>query len=100
MTLIYNECLRTGFFPTNWKTARILPITKPGREDSTDPSKYRPISLIKTAGKVSEKRLIKRIMHHLHQTEFLNQNQYGFTPRKNTTDATMEVRKFIELQLE
>ena len=32
-TAIYNEYLRTGCFPTNWKTARILPITKPDRED-------------------------------------------------------------------
>jgi len=30
ITYIYNECLRTGLFPTNWKTARILPVTKPG----------------------------------------------------------------------
>jgi hypothetical protein len=100
MTAIYNECLRRGCFPTNWKTARILPITKPGREDSTDPSKFRPISLNNTAGKVLEKLLFKRIMHHLHQTEFLNKNQYGFTPQKNTIDAAMEARKFIEPQLE
>jgi hypothetical protein len=32
-TAIYNEYVRTGCFPTNWTTARILPITKPGRED-------------------------------------------------------------------
>jgi len=40
MTAIYNEFIRTGCFPTNRKTARILPITKPGREDSADPSKF------------------------------------------------------------
>ena len=39
-------------------------------------------------------------MHHLHQTEFLNKNQYGITPQTKTTDAAMEVRKFIEPQLE
>ena len=39
MTAIYNEYLRTGCFPTNRKTARILPITKPDREDNTNPSK-------------------------------------------------------------
>jgi retron-type reverse transcriptase len=93
MTAIYNECLRTGCFPTNWKTARILPITKPGRE-------FRPISLINTAGKVLEKLLIKRTMNHLHKTKFLNENQYGFTPQKNTIDAAMEARKFIKPQLE
>jgi len=100
MTVIYNECLRTGCFPAYWKTASILPITKPGREDSTDPSKFRRISLINTAGKVLEKLLIKRIMHHLHKSEFLKENQYGFTPQKNTTDAALETRKFIEPQLE
>jgi len=100
MTAIYNECLKIGCFPTNWKTARILPITKPGREDSIDPTKYRLISLIDTVGKVQEKLLIKRIMHHLHKIEFLNDNQYGFTPQKKTIDAAMEARKFIEPQLQ
>ena len=81
MTAIYNECLRTVCFPTNWKTARIFQITKPGREKSTDPSKFRQICLINTAGKILEKLLIKRILHHLHKTEFLNDNQYGFIPQ-------------------
>jgi hypothetical protein len=47
-----------------------------------------------------EKLLIKRILHYLHKTEFLNENQYGFPPQKNTIDAAMEARKFIEPQLE
>jgi len=40
--------------------------------------------------------LIKRIMHHLYKTDALNRNQFGFTPQKNTVDAAMEVRQFIE----
>jgi len=56
--------------------------------------------LINTGGKVLEKLLIKRIMHHLHKTEFLNDDQYGFTPQKNKIDVAMEARKFKELQLE
>jgi len=100
MNAIYNERLKTGYFPTNWKTARILPLTKLGRENSTDPSKYRPISLINTGGKILEKLLINRIMHHVYKTESLNENQYGFTPQKNTTDVTIEAKKFIEPQLE
>jgi len=43
--------------------------------------------------------LIKIIMHHLYKTEFLGENQYGFTPQKNTIDAAMEARKFKEPQL-
>ena len=55
--------------------------------------------MINTGGKVLEKLLIKRIMHHLHKTEFLNDDQYGFTPQKNKIDVAMEARKFKELQL-
>jgi hypothetical protein len=82
MTAIYNACLRTGCFPKNRKIAKILTIVKPGREKSADTSKYRPISLLNTEGKVLEKLLHKRIMHHLYKTEYLNKNQYGFMPPK------------------
>jgi len=44
--------------------------------------------------------LIKRIQHHLYKTDALNGNQFGFTPQKNTADAAMEVRQFIEPHLE
>jgi hypothetical protein len=42
---MYNGCLR-GVFPKKWKVAKIIPITKPGKEDSYEVSKYRPISLM------------------------------------------------------
>ena len=71
-----------GCFPENWKVAKILPIVKPGRETSTETSKYRPISLLNTEGKILEKLLSKRIMHHMYRTEYLNKNQYGFTPKE------------------
>jgi len=87
-------------FRENRKIAKIPPIIKPGKEYNSDPSKYRPISLLNTEGKVLEKLLIRRIMHYLYKTEFLNNNQYGFTPQKSTVDAAMEVRQFIEPHLE
>ena len=60
---------------------KVLPITKPGKEDPTDPSNYRPMSLINVGGKVLEKLLINRIMHHVYTNDLLN-NQFGFTPKK------------------
>lgn len=100
MTAIYNECLRTGCFPDYWKVAKLLPIVKSGRENSSDTSKYRPISLLNTEGKVLGKLLSKRIMHHLYKTEHLNEHQYGFTLQKITVDAAMEVKQYIEPHLE
>jgi len=52
MTALYNECFRKGCFPEKWKIAKIPPIIKPGKEYNSDWSKYRPISLLKTEGKV------------------------------------------------
>jgi len=97
---MYNDCLKTGHFPAQWKVAKISPITKPGKKYSYDPSKYRPISLINITGKVLEKLLINRIMHHMHKTNFLNYNQFGFLPQKSTVDSAMTVKQFIEHELE
>ena len=69
---------------------------KPGKEDTMDPSKYRPINLINVAGKVLEKLLINRIMHHVCTNDLLNHNQFGFTPKKSRTDAAMAAKKFVE----
>ena len=80
--------------------AKIIPLTKPGKENSKDPSKYRPISLLNIGGKVLEKLLITRINHHLNKNGLLAKSQYGFTPQKSTTDAVMEAKKFTEPELE
>jgi len=65
VTSIYNECLKRGCIAKNWKIAKIIPIANPGKEDSLDPSKCGPISLLNIGGKVLEKLLINRIMHNV-----------------------------------
>jgi len=59
-----------------------VPITKPGKENSMEVTKFRPISLTNMAGKVMEKLLTNRITHFVYRNELLNCNQYGFTPQK------------------
>ena len=36
----------------------------------------------------------------MYKNELLIDSQYGFMPQKCTTDAAMEAKKFIELELE
>ena len=50
ITGLYNECLRKGYFPKQWKHSVIIPIIIPGKEGSTEFSKYRPISLLYVEG--------------------------------------------------
>jgi hypothetical protein len=73
-----------------------MPITKPGKENSTEVSKFRPISSINVAGKVLEKLIINRIMHHIYSNNLMNPNQYRFTPKKKTTDSTLAIKEYIE----
>jgi len=62
---INNQCLRRGTFPRRWKRAKIIPIAKPGKENSMDPLKYRPISLPTIGGQVLEQIHINSIKHHM-----------------------------------
>jgi hypothetical protein len=85
--------------PKNMEDSKKIPITTPGKENSMDPSKYRPISLVNIGGKVLEKILINRINHHMYKNELLTDNHYGFMPQMSTIDAAMEAKKFIEPKL-
>jgi len=73
-----------------------VPIVKPGKEDNTDASKYRPICLLNVADKVLDRLMIDRIMHYVHTGAGLNSNQYGFMPQRGTVDAAMAVKEIIE----
>ena len=81
ITAIYNGCLRKGVFPKRWKRAKLIPIVKPGKEDSEEVTKCGPISLLNMEGKILEKLLRTRINYWAYSTNFLNNNQYGF-PRR------------------
>ena len=100
LTGLYNVCLRKGYFPKQWKHSIIIPIVKPGKEGSTEVTKYRPISLLNIGGKVLEKLLIDRINHHVFSNSLLNGNQYGFLPQKSTIDAALAVKGFIRENLQ
>jgi len=82
LTAMYNSCLNRGIFPKRWKTAKMIPIVKPGKENSDEPSKFRPISLLNVGGKVLEKMLINRINHQIYSHALMSGNQYGFMPHK------------------
>ena len=96
ITAIYNGCLRRGVFPKRWKRAKLVPIVKPGKEDSEEVTKYRPISLLNIQGKIMEKILIARINYWAHSSKFFNANQYGFTPQRSTTDAALKVKNIVD----
>ena len=80
--------------PSEVKKSKTNTNYKPGKENCEDVTKFRPISLLNTGGKVLEKVLINRIIH-IFSHDFMNRNQYGFTPQRSTIDAAMAVKDFV-----
>jgi hypothetical protein len=87
---------KTGLLSEEMEKGKGNTNHKACKEDTTDPSKFRPINLINVGGKVLEKILINRIMHHMFTNNLLNHNQIGFTPKESTTDAAMTVKEFVD----
>jgi hypothetical protein len=77
ITHIFNHLLRLGYFPTNWKRAKVVPIPKPNKP-GTDPNSYRPISLLSTLGKLFERILAARLTSFVNRQHFLPHTQFGF----------------------
>ena len=60
---------------------------------------HHPHQLLNIGGKLLERLMIDRILFHIHSNYLFNDNQYGFTPQRGTTDKAMEVKNFIEESL-
>jgi hypothetical protein len=46
--------------------------------------------------KVLEKVLINRINHYVYLNDYMNNNQYVFSPRRSTIEAAMVLKDFVE----
>ncbi|GBN60070.1 RNA-directed DNA polymerase from mobile element jockey [Araneus ventricosus] len=94
MTEIFNHILKFRHFPNCWKTARVLPILKPGK-DPTHPVSYRPISLLPTVSKIGEKLILNRYLTHATKLRLPMPQQFGFTPQLSTTHQLHRVVEHI-----
>lgn len=87
-------------WPASWKVATVVPIPKPNKPH-TNPTNYRPISLLNTMSKLAEKIILKRILKFNNKNKIIKPHQFGFRPKHNTiqqivriiTDTTAEFNK-------
>ncbi|CAK9799903.1 RNA-directed DNA polymerase from mobile element jockey [Anthophora quadrimaculata] len=90
-TIIFNNCLNYTYFPTAWKTAKIIAIKKKGK-DGSNPSDYRPISLLANISKIFETTINNAIAKHSETNNVIPETQFGFRHKHSTTHA---ITKFI-----
>lgn len=86
---LFNYSLSTGHFPEAWKEANITPIYK--KNDSSDPSNYRPISLLSAVGKVLEKLVHKYVFNFFRDNEIITTLQSGFVPGDSTVNQLLDI---------
>ena len=84
---LFNLSLASGKFPEMWKIASIVPIPKSG--DKSDPSNYRPISLLSIVSKLLEKIVYAILWDHLLEHSPISDRQWGFQRGKSTTTALL-----------
>lgn len=56
----YDTCLKDGNFPSRWKQQRLVLLPK-GKKPPDEPSSYRPLCMLDTAGKILERIIHQRI---------------------------------------
>ena len=81
---LVNLSITKSAFPSHWKTGCITPLYKEG--DRTDPSNYRPISILPTMGKLLEWVIHTQLYSYCASHEVFSNCQSGF--RKGNLTST------------
>ena len=86
LTILINKSLRTTIIPSIWKTAKIIPLLKPGKPPNLG-SSYRPVSLLSPAAKIFEALLLPHVTASIN----LADHQHGFRKGRSTTTALQSI---------
>jgi hypothetical protein len=86
LTKIFNLCMKDSIIPSIWKTAKIIPLLKPGKPSDLGPS-YRPVSLLSPAIKILEALLLP----YVNEAVQLANHQHGFRKGRSTCTALQSI---------
>ena len=98
LSKIFNFSLATGYVPKCWKMKRVSPVHK--GDVKTDPSNFRPISILPIPMKIFEKIVHDQVSTFIKENTFLNDRQSGFRKLFSTTTAVLDVSENILEQLD
>ncbi|GJQ88078.1 hypothetical protein Trydic_g13091 [Trypoxylus dichotomus] len=93
LTYVVNSIIKLQHFPTQWKTAMVIPVLEPNKNHPQS-SSYRPISLLSTLSKITERIILEHINKHLDVNHILPY-QFGFPSEHNTNQQVARLVKDI-----
>ena len=71
------------------KCAKVFPIFKGGNK--SDPSNYRPISILLTISKIFERHVNKRLMKYFTEYKLIHEHQSGFLKKHSCQTALVKL---------
>ena len=83
LSMPLNKSLSSAKFPSSCKVVNITPVFK-RKGSASNPSNYRPISLLSTLSKILEKIVFTCIYEHLMTNKLLSDKQSGYRPHHST----------------
>ena len=94
MLEIVNRIWQEGYHPKQWKDGHVIPIPKPGK-DNTDADSYRQITLLSALGKTDECMVKNRLEYFCESNNVFSKTQCGFRPHKSTRDILLYINNEV-----
>ena len=95
---LINLSLQNSTFPDCEKYAKIIPLFKSGSKTIFD--NYRPISVLQTLSKITERVVYNQLYDYLERNKLLSQYQLGFRKQRSTTHAVTYYTNYIRNQMD
>ena len=90
---LVNSSISLSDVPLSWKHSLVHPIHKTG--DPSNPSNFRPISIVPVVSKIVERAVHQQLYNYLTQNHLLSSTQHGFRPRHSTETALISISDHI-----
>ena len=94
LVLIFQQSLRTGQVPMQWKEANVTVIFKTNGQ-WCEPGNYRPVSLMSQISRIFEKIIRDHLVQFLEDNELLKNSQHGFRSKKSFLTNLLEFMDLV-----
>ena len=97
LLFLINYSLKYGEVPDSLKIANVIPIYK--KDEHTDFSNYRPISILPAFSKIFEKCVQNQLYQYFKNNKLLMNSQYGFQKNCSTEMAVIDFIEYIKTEI-
>lgn len=95
VSMLFNQIYNSGYYPSAWKRAIVIPIYKNGKPKQ-DPNSYRPIALLPL---LYESAVKPRLRDECTALGIIPLDQFGFEPGRSTTHPHIKFQTDITTNL-